>query len=220
MAHFNPINLSTKPAGYYSYSREEMLKFIPKDAGLILDVGCGDGSFGLAVKKILNTEVWGVEQNGEVGTIARGKIDNVLVGDISKLMAELPESRFDCIVFNDVLEHLVDPFKVLMEIKKKLSAKGIIICSIPNTRYIFLLYELLVKKQWRYGDEGILDKTHLRFFTKKSFTDTLKALGYKVLRIEGINGVRLWKFLPLNILSLGYLSDTRYLQFVCVAKPL
>jgi len=215
----HPANLLPRPAGYYSQHREEMLQFIPKDARLMLDVGCGDGSFGRLVKEIIKAEVWGVELNSEAASIAHTKIDNILAGDISRVISDLPDSKFDCIVFNDTLEHLADPFSILLEIKKKLSAKGVVVCSVPNVRFIFTLYQLLVKKQWKYENAGILDKTHLRFFTKKSITNTLETLGYKILKIKGIHGIRLWKFWLLNVVSLGYLNDTRYEQFACIAKP-
>ncbi len=215
----HPTNLLARPAGYYSQHREEILQLIPRNTRLMLDVGCGDGSFGLSVKKMINAKVWGVELNSEAASIAYAKIDNVLVGDISKVIAELPNSQFDCIVFNDVLEHLADPFTVLLKIKKKLTAEGVIICSLPNVRFIFTLYQLLVKKQWRYEDAGVLDKTHLRFFTKRSIIDMLETLDYKILKIKGIHGIRLWKFCLLDIVSLGYLNDTRYEQFACITKP-
>lgn len=216
---YSLTDLSARPVKYFSQAREEITEFIPKTARLLLDVGCGDGSFGMLVKKTIKAEVWGVELNNEAASIARTKIDNVLTGDISKVIADLPDSKFDCIVFNDVLEHLADPFNVLLEIKKKLSAKGAVVCSMPNVRFIFVLYRLLIEKQWRYEDAGVLDKTHLRFFTKKSIIDMLEILGYKILKIKGIHGIRLWKFWLLNVVSLGYLNDTRYEQFVCVAKP-
>lgn len=215
----NLADLLKKPIKYYAQSREEILQLIPNNTRLVLDVGCGDGSFGMSVKKTINAEVWGIELNSEAASIARTRIDNILVGDVSKVITDLPDSKFDCVVFNDVLEHLVDPFTVLLKIKNKLTAEGVIVCSLPNIRFIFTLYQLLVKKQWRYEDAGVLDKTHLRFFTKRSIMDTLEALGYKVLTIKGIHGINLWKFCLLGIVSLGYLNDTRYEQFVCIAKP-
>ena len=103
----NLTNLLPRPAEYYSQNREEILQLIPNNTRLLLDVGCGDGSFGLLVKKTINAKVWGVELNGDVASIACTKIDNVLAGDISKVIAELPDSQFDCIVFNDILLYLI-----------------------------------------------------------------------------------------------------------------
>ncbi len=65
----------------------------------------------------------------------------------------------------------------------------------------------------------MLDRTHLRFFTKKSIIDTFTELNYEILQLEGINGMDSWKFNLLNMLLLGNISDTRYMQFVCVVRP-
>ena len=213
------LDLSIKPAGYYTQTRPEMTNFVPKNASKILEVGCGEGLFGGQLKQKLHAEVWGVELDNNAAALAQKKLDKVLVGDISQLISRLPEAYFDCVVFNDVLEHLVDPFSVLLQIKPKLNADGVVVCSVPNVRYISVLKQLLVKKQWKYEGEGVLDKTHLRFFTQKSLIDTFNSLGYEILKIEGINAMPFWKFKLLNILSLGYLSDTQYLQLACVAKP-
>ena len=213
------IDMSNRPEGYFSYKRTEMLRYVPISAHTILDVGCGDGSFGMEVKNQFRAEVWGIEINKEVASVAAKRIDKVLDGDVSTIIGQLPNSYFDCIFFNDILEHLVDPYKVLISIKHNLRPEGIVICSLPNVRYFFVLYDLLVKKQWIYQDVGVLDKAHLRFFTRSSIIDMFGALDYQVLKIEGINPIMSWKYHVLNIASLGYLSDTRYQQFACVAKP-
>lgn len=215
----NLNNLSVKPHEYYKQTRPEMIEFVPETARKILDVGCGSGLFGEQLKHNLNSEVWGIELDDNAARLAEEKIDRVLSGDIFQLVNDLPNSYFDCVIFNDVLEHLVDPFDLLLKIKNKLSANGVIVCSIPNVRYLLNLKDLLVKKQWKYEDAGILDKTHLRFFTEKSIIDMFDLLDYKIIRMQGVNGISSWKFALLNFLSLGYLSDTKYLEFACVVKP-
>jgi len=215
----NLQNLSVKPEGYHIQTRPEMMKYIPDSAKRILDVGCGQGLFGYQLKQKLSAEIWGIEIDKEASEIARTKIDKVLTGDLADLIDSLPDKYFDCVVFNDVLEHLADPFNALMLIKDKIAEDGIIVSSIPNVRYFYNLRDLLLKKQWKYEDAGILDKTHLRFFTQRSIVEMFNSLGYEIITIEGINPIRLWKFNLLNLLSLGYLSDTRYVQFACVVKP-
>lgn len=212
-------DLEKKIFHYYNSPRNEMIKYAPSKAKRFLDVGCGEGIFGNLLKQKFNAEIWGIEINDRSAEIARKKIDKVLKGDIVKLLNDIPKSYFDCIYFNDVLEHIVNPFYVLKNIKNNLRKDGVIVCSIPNVRYFFNLYNLLIKKQWVYEDEGILDKTHLRFFTKKSILNMFKDLGYTVLEIEGIRPIISWEFDLLNCLFLGYFSDTRYLQYACIAKP-
>jgi 2-polyprenyl-3-methyl-5-hydroxy-6-metoxy-1,4-benzoquinol methylase len=210
---------NAKPAGYHSNEREEMLRFIPNDVRFVLEVGCGGGIFGSVVKRASGAEVWGIEIDNEAASAAKAKLDKVIIGDVRVIISNMPDRKFDCIVFNDVLEHLVDPFTILIAVKSKLTSKGVVVCSIPNIRYFPVLRRLVVNKQWKYEDWGVLDRTHLRFFTKKSIIDAFNELNYEILQLEGINGINSWKFNLLNMLLLGNISDTRYMQFACVVLP-
>ena len=113
--------------------RPEMLKFIPKQAMRILEVGCGDGAFCQTMKnQNFEREIWGLELNGDVAEKAKNLCDKVLVGDFNDLYHDLPENYFDCIVFNDVLEHLLEPWNVIKDCKSLLSETGILVSSLPN----------------------------------------------------------------------------------------
>jgi 2-polyprenyl-3-methyl-5-hydroxy-6-metoxy-1,4-benzoquinol methylase len=214
-----PAQPSEKPAVYFSQPRPEMVKFIPANAKRILDVGCAEGTFGASLKQMFGSEVWGVEPVPAVAEIASQRLDRVLCGDISAELDQCDDGYFDCIIFNDVLEHLVDPYHVLVDVKRKLSPQGVVVASIPNIRYFPVLKDYVFRGEWRYEDAGIMDKTHLRFFTRKSIIDMFPSLGYRLLRLEGINPRPSWKFTALNFVLLGRLSDSRYLQFACVAQP-
>ena len=195
-----------------------MLKYIPSDAKRILDVGCGEGNFGCFLKEKNASEVWGIEIVEEAGKIAKGKLDKVLIGDVNSVINDLPDNFFDCIVLNDVLEHLENPEKVLKIIAKNLTTDGFIIASIPNVRYIWNLVELVFKKDWEYKNSGILDKTHLRFFTQKSIVRMFNNAGYEVKKIEGINPTKNEKVKIFLFLTLGFFRDTRFIQFATVAQ--
>ncbi|MFZ2224232.1 MAG: class I SAM-dependent methyltransferase [Candidatus Deferrimicrobium sp.] len=207
------------PSEYFRHPRPEMLAFLPSGAATALDVGCGEGVFGGLAKQRLRAEVWGIERDRAAADAARSRIDRVLCGDLVLLVDELPDAYFDCIVFNDVLEHLADPFAILSRVKGKVSRHGVIVCSIPNVRYFYTLKGLLVDKQWKYEEDGVLDRTHLRFFTMRSVRDMFLALGYEVLTLQGIHPMVSWKFHLLNLLACGNLSDARYVQIACVARP-
>ncbi len=215
----NTIEQSDKSENYYTESRPEMVPYVPRDARKILDVGCGEGIFGQQLKQQLHTEVWGIELNSQVAVLAGKRIDKVLVGDVSEMFQEIPDRFFDCIVFNDVLEHLIDPYSLLISIKRKLAPDGVIVCSIPNVRFFFVLVDLNLKKQWKYENAGILDKTHLRFFTERSIRDMFQSLDYELRILEGIKPTHSLKYKLFNLITFGFFSDSRFLQFACVAKP-
>ncbi len=198
---------------YYSKLRPEMADLLPKEARTVIDIGCGAGRFAASLKSS-EREVWGVEINREEGQKALQLLDRVLIGDIRQVLTELPNQYFDAIYFNDVLEHMVDPYSLLQDIQAKLSENGVILVSLPNVRYIRNLFQLLVKKDWAYVDHGVLDRTHLRFFTLKSAQEVFKNAGLKVETWHGIEPSRKWYLPVLNALTLGYFTDTKYLQYV------
>jgi len=209
---------------YFQTKRHEMLGYIPQTASIILDVGCASGSFGQILKSARSVEVWGIEPNERAAEIAAQTLDKVICGKFDSSL-NIPKKSFDCIVFNDVLEHLVDPYSALNYCHKLLKKKGIIVASIPNVRYFDNMWNLLVKKNWEYAESGILDKTHLRFFTHKSIISTFDEAGYYVEFIEGINPLEkmhphlVKKFKFINRLLFNNIEDMRYLQFAIVAKP-
>ena len=204
---------------YYTQERAEIVQLVPKDIASIVDIGCGEGFFLRAIKKKTNAETWGIEIVTEIAQRAKKNVDRILTGNIEEVVFSLPEGYFDCITFNDVLEHLVHPEIILKSIGSKLKSDGIIIASIPNVRYFKNLFELLILKDWEYKEGGgILDSTHLRFFTKKSMVRLFENAGYTVIKQKGINKSTSFKFKILNVLSAGLLGDTKYLQFICIAK--
>ena len=204
---------------YYASLRPEMAALLPEPAGAVLDVGCGTGVFARSLRdRGLAKEVWGVEINTEAAEAASKVLDKVLVGDVSRLMTELPRRFFDAVYFNDSLEHMEDPFSVLKEIKKHLKPGGYVMASLPNVRYIRNLFELLFKKDWKYQDHGVLDRTHLRFFTQKSARRMFEEAGLVVEISRGIEPSQKWYMKVLNILTAGWLEDTLYLQFIWRTK--
>lgn len=204
---------------YYQHGREEMLRFVPSGATTILDIGCGAGEFGRILKTRRGSEVWGVELVPEVASVAAGKLDRVFAGNIETGEITLPDGYFDCVICNDVLEHMVDPWRVLSMLRSKLRANGVVVSSIPNIRYFQILKDLVVRKKWEYKDNGVLDRTHLRFFTVNGVRDLFETSGYQVVTLEGIDKCDFsWKFKLLNGMLLNRLDDTRYSKFVCVAR--
>jgi len=207
--------------GYFHNQRPEMLKYIPQNAKQILEVGCGEGAFCAAMKRD-DREIWGLEINQDAAQKATENCTYVLVGDFAQIFDQLPKNHFDCVIFNDVLEHLYDPWKTVSMVKELLNSNGVLVSSIPNFRYISnLITEILFQKDFQYKPEGgILDDTHIRFFTSKSMQRMFTDNGYKIISHEGLRPCKSWKEKLFINLSLGFLKDARYKQFATVAKPL
>ena len=216
----------TKTDEYFGRSRAEILPFVPAQCRRLLDVGCGAGEFGSLVKRTRHIEVWGVEPVRSAAAKASDRLDKVING-MFETKLELPEANFDCVVFNDVLEHMVEPEQALRYAKGLLSEGGVVVASIPNIRYLGVVSRLVFDARWDYEGSGVLDKTHLRFFTKSSIWKLFRSEGYLVETILGINAYlcqpdvsRTSKVVynALNVLFLGKFSDMKYSQFAVVAK--
>jgi 2-polyprenyl-3-methyl-5-hydroxy-6-metoxy-1,4-benzoquinol methylase len=204
--------------GYYGSVRKEMADYVPQSASVILEVGCAEGNFSFSLKRDRgNIEAWGVEYDASAAKKAESKLDRVFTGPIETHIDQLPDNYFDAIIFNDVLEHLVDPYNVLDRLRNKLKDKGVAISSIPNIRYFRVLFDLIWRKNWRYTDSGIMDRTHIRFFTIKSIREMYEDQNYKVILHEGIRPSKSLKPKLLNFLFFGKFSDIKYQQIATVA---
>ena len=211
---------------YFGFSRPEVQALVDPNSQTILDVGCASGIFGSQIKQKLDAEVWGIELVEDVGEKAKEVIDKVFIGRVEDHIDQLPEKYFDSIIFSDVLEHLEDPYLILDLVKDKLSKNGEIIASIPNVRHWSVLKELLEGK-WEYQDAGILDRTHLRFFTKSSIKKMFHNSGYKIDEIRatqfGENSIspKLLSALSqsgLNVSSLA--EEANHYQYLLKVSPL
>lgn len=208
-----------KPDTYYENDRPEMLRFVPSTAKRTLELGCGSGGFSAALKGEGPRECWGIELDNRAAQAASQRLDRVIAGEATAVMPELPDGYFDCIIMNDVLEHLTDPFSLLRDLHGKLRSDGVIVASVPNVRFWNHLRDYVWRGDWDYREAGILDSTHLRFFTFKSLKKMFAALGYEIVRIEGLKPTRNKKYRLLNVLLFNRLWDARYHQFACVVRP-
>lgn len=219
-----------KAGHYYRANRGIMAAFLPEHYDRVLEVGCGSGVFAGQLRQAC--EQWGVEPNTAAAAEAAKRMDRVLTGVYDQVADQIPDRYFDLVICNDVIEHMSDHDRFLQDIKAKLRPGGYIVGSIPNVRHITALYKLLIKKDWPYSDAGILDRTHLRFFTEKSLLRALREHGYAIERFGGIgsiiaNGILsatnppspaanlAYRVISLMVvaLSLGAYADTQYPQF-------
>jgi len=200
---------------YYQGSRPEIIDLINHSPKRVLELGCGDGSF----RFLLSSEVeyWGVEPFSEAAELARKSIDKIFNATYESALPQLPNNYFDLVICNDVIEHFSDHDFFFSSIKDKMCADGYIVGSIPNVRHLLNLMNLIFSKDWNYENDGILDRTHLRFFTKKSLKRTFIQHGYNLELLKYIKIIKPRFFPPrrlfYNILILLLGEDTRPLQF-------
>ncbi len=206
---------SEKESDYFSSARIEILELLPKYSDRVLEVGCGSGkTLQMLKEKKYCMETVGIELFTTAAEQAKDRVDTVYCMDVENFA--MPESigKFNLILLLDVLEHLVDPWAFLSRlVKGHLANNGKVIVSLPNARHFSLLGPLLFGK-FDYVERGILDKTHLRFFTKSSAENLLKSAG---LHVEAIKPTSLSLNLnsgKLNTLTLGVFSEFLASQYI------
>jgi 2-polyprenyl-3-methyl-5-hydroxy-6-metoxy-1,4-benzoquinol methylase len=179
--------VASHDSSYFDFARPEMLALIPMSARAVLEIGCGHGRLGESLKARQPCEVTGIELDERAAAVARGRLDLVFAGDIGRLESKGWEAYFDVVTLGDVLEHLVDPARQLARIRSWLKSDGVVIASIPNVRHHGVVRSLL-EGNWTYEPAGILDETHLHFFTKRTIQATFEATGFKVRAWSAVPG--------------------------------
>lgn len=219
---------------YYSASRLEMRPFLPGSYRTVLEIGCAAGNFSSTMCPA-TAEVWGVEPNEQAGQLAQQKLHRVLIGTFDDVEDQLPDQYFDLVICNDVIEHMPDHDRFLERIKDKIAKGGHLVGSIPNILHVSVLLKLLVRRDWQYENQGILDRTHLRFFTGRSLQRSLRQHGYTLVKFHGINsivveGTAAKQSKPVRDMvvrigtllliagTLGYYRDSQYAQFAFSVK--
>jgi len=202
---------------YFSKNRSDILSLIKSSPSRFLDVGCACGYFASAVKLKYSCETWGIEPHKQACLCAKNKIDKVLNGNYDEVEYLLPDNYFNGISFNDSLEHMNYPDEVLRRVGSKLADGGEIYASIPNFLYFDNLWQILSNRDIRYVDSGILDKTHLRFFTRKSIIRLFDEAGYKIEQIVPIQLLNSWKWQVVVKIIGKYINDFTPLQYGIVA---
>lgn len=180
---------------YYQSERNQVAEAVPADARIVIDVGCAAGRLGGALKRSRpGVRVYGIEPFPDAARDAEVLLDAVHVGRAEDAPpADWPTA--DCVVFADVLEHLLDPWKTLTDWSERLPPGGAAVISLPNVAHWTVLRGML-RSEFRYTDFGLLDRTHLRFFTRQTALELVADAGLHVERFERlvqpITGVMRW----------------------------
>ncbi|MGA2190577.1 MAG: class I SAM-dependent methyltransferase [Steroidobacteraceae bacterium] len=183
--------------GYHAAGRADLAAIYTNTPALILDVGCGAGSTAALIKqRFPGSRAWGIEMNRAAAALARQTLDRVLVGKFEDFDLEregLAKGTVDAVLLADVLEHMYNPWDVLVKLRPYLSPTGQLLMSIPNVRNILLMDELS-KGNWTYAGAGLLDITHIRFFTFKEIQKLCGETGYRVVSTQNAIDARLDAF--------------------------
>jgi len=174
----------TKDESYFSHARQDVIDLLPKRCESVLEVGCGMGSTLRLIQSLgICSWIGGVEISKDAASEARKHLDFLVEGDFEKLELDMKPASLDVVLCLDVLEHMNDPWLALERLKKLLKPNGVLITSLPNVKHHSVLLPLIFSDQWQYQDAGIMDKTHLRFFTFKTSVEMLNQAGFSVERV-------------------------------------
>ncbi len=148
------------------------------EAKNVLEIGCASGHFGKYLKTKAGCKCWAVELDPELAEIAKPNYEQVLAGDIQNPLTLEPYKnlKFDVILCSNVLEHLTDPDKALVQLKNLLKPGGHFVIALPNVAHWSIRLNLLLGN-FRYTESGILDRSHFKFFTLESATEFIRQAG-------------------------------------------
>ncbi len=222
MADISPHMYADKTGNYFAKARTEIEPLLPRtraSALHVLEIGCSEGHTLEWLKKS-GRFAWaaGVEPYAELRATP-GTVDRFFKLDIEEALPDLQAASVDLILCLDVLEHLVDPWKTLRRLDALLKPGGMWIISVPNIRNYHILSDLAFRGRFNYADDGILDRTHLRFFTRSSAIQLAETTGAKVQQVL-LPDTQRWQKRLLARIGLGdLLAKQLILQAVKPSRP-
>jgi SAM-dependent methyltransferase len=173
------------PGSYFGKVRREIEPLLPESVATVLEIGCGSGGTMGWLRTVRHIAyAAGVEMMPTAGETARANFDDVEISDVNAARLEFRADKFDLIIALDVLEHVPDPLHTLRRLRNKLLPNGVVIASIPNVAHYQVSVPLLFRGRWEYSDEGLLDRTHLRFFTEKTALSLFRDCGFSIVKVE------------------------------------
>jgi 2-polyprenyl-3-methyl-5-hydroxy-6-metoxy-1,4-benzoquinol methylase len=200
---------------YFSNTRFEIKPLLPTFSDSVLEIGCGNGATlkWLKESNMCNTTS-AIELVESMAKEAEKSVDKVYIGDCEKIVLDLVPNSYDLILCLDVLEHMIDPWIFIEKVQLSLKPNGIIVASIPNIRNANVIAKLVFNKTFKYESHGLLDKTHLRFFTKISAQE-LMSIDFLVIEKMITNPIPFFtKTGIFNFLTFGIFKELLTTQFL------
>ena len=172
--------------GTFTGDRPDLMRFIDHKRTRALDIGCGEGAFATLLHSHGLNEVVGIEPDPLRAAIAQGHADKVICSTVEHALDhDLDGDGFDLIVAADVIEHLVDPWMVVSRLSEHLEPGGQLLLSVPNVGNLEVVKQLVLRGDWRFDENGLFDRTHLRWFGRNSLRSLLSDAGLVAERWGG-----------------------------------
>jgi len=159
-----------------------LLEFIPTNSKKLIEIGCSSGALAREFKAIApNCDYLGVEIDAGYADLAKRYCDRSIVLNLESATDDFWEEQSDrdCWIFGDVLEHFQDPWAILKRIRKIIPKSGCVVACIPNAQHWSLQAKLSIG-DFRYENMGLLDKTHLRWFTRQTLIEMFDQTGFQI----------------------------------------
>lgn len=181
------MNYETKTPQYFAGSREDFLAFLPQNPqARILEAGCGFGETGRRALELGKCGTYvGIEISPKAAEIAAKNISQVLAGNVETMALPFEAGSFDALLISEVLEHLVDPWATLKRLAPLLREGAKVMASSPNVSHYRIILSLL-RGEWKLTDVGVMDRTHLRWFTPQSYREMFEAAGFTLTNVGPI----------------------------------
>lgn len=176
-----------KVSDYYLTERPEFVNVIACSGTYetAIDIGCAGGRLGTElIQRGIVKKCDGIEPFPDAAEIARASLRQVWQGTLEEQTSNIDWAQYDLVVMADVLEHLVDPWAALKSLHRRTTPLCRIAISVPNVRHYKVVLPLLFRGEFRYEDQGIMDRTHLHFFTRSSLEETLDACGWSICKAD------------------------------------
>lgn len=165
----------------------DLLELVPAGVERVVEAGCSSGALGQAfLSRHPEVEYIGIEMVPEYAEVARNRLSEVVIANVEQMEDRSFDvlNPTDCWIFGDVLEHLYDPWKTLARVRRSLGEGGCVVACIPNAQH-WSVQALLNVGDFRYQDAGLLDRTHIRWFTRKTIIDLFKTSGFEIEEMGG-----------------------------------
>lgn len=207
-----------KTRDYFAGARHDIVALLPTDReSSILEIGCGSGGTARAVRAAGKAGRYvGIELFAEAAEAARDCLDTLIVGDVERIDLSAAGTGFDALIMSEVVEHFSDPWATIARLAPLLRPGAAVFASSPNVAHWQVIRDLL-RGRFDYADAGVMDRTHLRWFTPAGYRALFEGAGFTVDVVRPISNPR-WRARLIDRMSGGRLSHLFMMQMMVIGR--